>query len=204
LKDINLFKQYKKSKNVVNLNSGKYVLSVCLLCLIILFGAFYMYTDNRIRNISIEIDIMEKKLTTPENVEGLRIYNETKNQVNIMKTYISAVDAIENSIEKTSYINGGFLTLMNSTLPANTFLQNMNITENGVQIIGIAKNREEIAEYQHNLKSLGIFDEVFIANISSIEQQNLVTTGTESENEGNFNFALECRRKGATANAAAQ
>ena len=198
LKDLNLFKQYKKNTTGNSASFSKAIIPSCMIVLLALFFGLYYYNTVTMKNLNTDIKKMQTVLTTQATLAKLKVYNDTKSRVGIMKNYISVVDAVESSIEKTSYLNSNFLISINSTMPANTFIESLNLDANTIQIKGMSISREEIAEYQHNLKKLGIFNDVFIGNITT---QTSKATIQNPYPQKRFSFALQCEQKGVGMNA---
>lgn len=199
MKDINLFKQYKKNTAGNSASFSKGVIPTSLIVLFAIFFGLYYYNTITIKNLNTDIKKIQTVLTNPANLAKLNVYNETKSRVGIMKNYISVVDSVESSIEKTSYINSNFFISINSTMPANTFIEFLNLDANTIQIKGMSISREEIAEYQHNLKKLGIFNDVFIGNITT---QTPKASLQKPHPQKLFSFSLQCEQKGGGLNAA--
>ena len=199
MKDLNLFRQYKKNTVGNSASFSKVVIPTSLIIMFAIFFGLYYYNTITIKNLNTDIKEMQTVLTNQANSEKLKVYNETKSRVGIMKNYISVVNAVESSIEKTNYINSNFLISINSSMPANTFIEFLNLDANTIQIKGMSISREEIAEYQHNLKKLEIFNDVFIENIT---MQAPKATLKNPNPQKQFSFFLQCEQKGGGLNAA--
>ena len=193
MKDLNLFNNYKKRKDFSTVSYSRVVLPVCVLTLFVIFGGIFIFTNLIVHHLKADISSMQKILTSAESAKKLEIYTETKNQVEVMKNYVVVADSIESTMSKTGFLTSGFLVKLNSAIPISSYIESMKITGTDIEIVGVSKSRTEVAEYQYNLKKLGLFDDVFIGNISIMKNKN----NQKSNLVQSYEFALKCVMKGA-------
>ncbi|MFY9612841.1 MAG: PilN domain-containing protein, partial [Tissierellaceae bacterium] len=62
-------------------------------------------------------------------------------------------------------ITEDFLTRLTSRLPLDAFLTNLSLSPNEINIIGIAKDRWDVADFSKSLEDLEEADKVFISDI---------------------------------------
>lgn len=164
----------------------KFVLSLAGIVVIALlvFGA-YMFLDAVAEGIQSEIDANDRFLNSVDTREKIQVLNEKQQEAESLKHYYESMEGILAELNLLSTIGTKFLETLTATLPQDVFFESVSMTNNQLQIQGIASARPLIAEFLYNLESLGLFDEVHISNIGIV--------GDDEAQE--YNFILSCSVK---------
>lgn len=179
LRDLNFFTPYiekKKSKNTPQL--VLYTMAfILLLSMVGLYGRNWVVMNR----MNVQIKLMVSEMSEEKNLQKIKKYEETKQKLDTLKAYYQTISKLNNAMARDSVISSKLLMELNSALPQNTFLQSMNLDKSNLQLQGVSSSRPAIAEYQYNLKQLGLFDEVSVTNIN-----------VEQADTGNFIFSMKC------------
>ena len=181
--DINFFTPYIEARRP---SSKIYVNLILVMSLI--FGAaagFYVWSEFKVNSLNKEIKQKEVFLNSEENQAKLKRAKETKKKSEIIDKYSKAIDNVNTNIDKSDVVNTKILDSIRSTLPASVFFKSMSLTPENIQLQCVAASRVSVAEFEHNLKALGMFESV---KIPAITNDEATSTG--------FSFSVTCTMKG--------
>ncbi len=182
LRDNNFF------ANSIGARSSSRAKTILFFCGILVFCAIvfgvYLFLNSIAKGIENEIERQDAFLTSEETLAGIRAVEEKRLMIESLQRYYQAMESILMELEVLSTIGTDYIAMITTTLPEDLFFQSLSMTNNQLQIQGMAPNRQTIAEYLHNMDALGIFEDVHISNI-----------GRTSEEASEYTFVLSCRVK---------
>lgn len=173
MRDYNFFTLIKRSKKhrlkgKKAPNSYIFILIVVGLLAIIawpgIIQARLIYLDNQISKYNQEL-IQDPKYNLFKEVD-----QKQKELSNIQNT-VSKLKQVSNDISEKEVVNEKLLNLITTTLPSDTNLTKLTISEQSVNMSGVARSRAAIAELLYNLRNTGKFKLPFITSLS--ENNNL-------------------------------
>lgn len=124
---------------------------------------------------------VEGKRDMAEDPTTVEKYNEIKQLENEMVVFKEEVDRIvemDKSIAKTDIVSSDLMSEIKSKMPADLFLTNFSVTGREMQISGVSKDSNSIAEFSKGLKTVKDVESVFVSSI------------TNNKEESNYNFVL--------------
>lgn len=179
MRDLNFFEPYQgKNKSKVSMNvylyiaigiAGLIMLSTLITNVIklgIIDGSIAGYTEK------LEAPDIQKELKEAENINK---------QIDVLSQYDTALNDINNSVNKRSNVSDELLNNVSSTIPSEISFKELEVINNTLTIEGTATNRTSIAELQHNLKQLSNMQYVYVNEIDN-----------EQSVEGEYSFNIKC------------
>ncbi|SHJ82734.1 PilN domain-containing protein [Tepidibacter formicigenes] len=185
MKDFNFFSPYIDANKTSKRNNLIGILSFILFIMII--SSFSIWTNMKIKNLEKEKASYEEYLNSEEVTKKIKEINEKNRKIEVMKKYYDSVMDINVKMVEADKINTILMGQIASSLPQDVFFKSVTIDGVSVQIKGVSKRRTSIAELEHELKDLDIFDSVHVSNISKKEQYD--------EELNDFTFTLKCTMK---------
>ncbi|MFZ5966247.1 MAG: PilN domain-containing protein [Bacillota bacterium] len=180
--DLNFFSPYIKESKISK--SKEYMIAAIAVVAAIVVIGFSVNNMMKIKKIEAEIMQMEQFINDKETIEKLADVTEKKKKMEIMNFYYTAVEKINEQINSIDRIDSALFDSIESAMPQDAFLKMVSIAEQEIQLQGIAKNRSTVAELEHNLIELGIFESV---HVNMIQEE-----ATESANQS---FTMKCTLK---------
>jgi hypothetical protein len=189
MRELNFFNPYIVHKKSIKVGQLQVVLAIVFIFL--LCGS--LYTWNMISIIKYSKDIRDYNtfMTDPVNVAAVKNYTEAKQKVDIINQYTQGIAPVVADLEAKSVISSGLITKLNTAIPHEVYLDNMNIAVGSIMISGVGTSRNVIAQYEHNLINLGIFSDVFI---------NVIQVNKEGVSQ--YKFTVNCVMAGGATNEA--
>jgi type IV pilus assembly protein PilN len=164
MRDINFFKPYL-GQNKQKTNSKIYVYGIMVivgLFIIISFG----FNETQIYVLDKDINSYNEKLSAPEIQSQLKAAEDINKQIDVLKKYDAAVNDVANSVKARDNVSEDLLKDISSTLPSEVLFNSLEVVENTISIKGVSKNRQAVAELEHNLRELTIMSDVYVNSIA--------------------------------------
>lgn len=161
--DINFFSYYiKKNKNVLKEHNIFYCFLVICIIGIICYG---LLNNIKIRNLTNEVELLEKYFITLNEDDRLKEIIDIKENIRVLKENEESLNALENYVNNRDFINEQLLEEIKSSIPEKVFLDYISINIDSIRIEGKAKDKESISQFQHELNQNAHFTKVFIPEI---------------------------------------
>ncbi len=176
MSDLNFFEPYIE-KRELKFNRMILLYSLLVICLagVVGKGAY-----NQLQIVMLQGQV-EGKRDVAEDPTTVEKYNEIKQLENEMVVFKEEVDRIvemDKSIAKTDIVSSDLMSEIKSKMPADLFLTNFSVTGREMQISGVSKDSNSIAEFSKGLKTVKDVEYVFVSSI------------TNNKEESNYNFVL--------------
>lgn len=176
MSDLNFFEPYIE-KRELKFNRMILLYSLLVICLagVVGKGAY-----NQLQIVMLQGQV-EGKRDVAEDPTTVEKYNEIKQLENEMVVFKEEVDRIvemDKSIAKTDIVSSDLMSEIKSKMPADLFLTNFSVTGREMQISGVSKDSNSIAEFSKGLKTVKDVESVFVSSI------------TNNKEESNYNFVL--------------
>lgn len=182
MKDFNFFSPYIKVNRSSRVKKT-YILVIASIMIIVFSGSMF-WTSYSINSVKTDIAQMNKYLSSSQIANNLKSLSEKKRRISIMNQYYNTVLEVSYSVDAIDKIGTEMLTKISNTIPRNISFNMISVDTTNIQIQGISESRVAIAELQYNLKSLDLFSEVHVIDISK-----------ESDEVENYVFTLKCTLK---------
>ncbi len=178
--DLNFFEPYiDKREFKINKMIFLYLLLVVAIVGIATIG---VYNQMQINMLQIQVD---ERRAIAEDTQTLQKYNEIKeleNQMTVFKAEVDNIIKMDKSIAKTHIINDNLIAEIKSKMPEGLFLTDFSASGRIVQISGVAKESNFIAEFSKGLGLINDVESVFISSIDKYEDDyNFVLNTTFKE-----------------------
>lgn len=176
MSDLNFFEPYIE-KRELKFNRMILLYSLLVICLagVVGKGAY-----NQLQIVMLQGQV-EGKRDVAEDPTTVEKYNEIKQLENEMVVFKEEVDRIvemDKSIAKTDIVSSDLMSEIKSKMPVDLFLTNFSVTGREMQISGVSKDSNSIAEFSKGLKTVKDVESVFVSSI------------TNNKEESNYNFVL--------------
>lgn len=172
--DVNFFEPYIE-KREFKFNKMILLYGLLLLCLV---GVVAIGTYNQFQIVMLQSQVKDRR-EVAENRQTVNKYNEIKeleNEMSVFRKEVVNIIEMDKNIAKTDIISEDLISEIKSKMPADLFMTNFNAIGRDIQISGIAKNRNSIAEFSKGLGFIKDVESVFISSINNVED--------------NYNFVL--------------
>jgi|LGVE01.1.fsa_nt_gb hypothetical protein len=167
MRDFNFFSEYVYVNTGIKLKHFILPLIYVVLIAALVFSYYYMNSNKTDLQATYEENnqFIESKEYTNVLAEA-KVLSENVESLVALELELGAFKA---SIPYRYRVTEELLGMILGTIPRNVAFNNYNINSNGVIITAVSSDYSYIAEVEYNLRSLDIFDNVFIKIISSDE-----------------------------------
>lgn len=173
MRDFNFFSKYIKQKNSSRKKTK--AIAAAVVVLVLLIAGSYAATELAALSIRMDSAEMKNYLNSEEVAAKKKQLDLKKRQIELVKNYIAMVDDVSARLEDATVIKSSLIEELNKTLPASVYFKNITFSSENISMTGSGASRTAVAELQHNLAALGIFEEVHIGSIQSDETTQEVT-----------------------------
>ncbi len=183
MRDINFFSPYIETRKTSKTNMV-YIVSIVFGLVFVLSGISFTlsYIESKITR---DIENIEKFIYSNSTIEQIEEIDDYNKKIQILSAYYDAISKVDSDISKLDVVNTELFKSISSSIPADISFQVLSVSDKTVQIQAIAASKVSIAEFEYNLKKLGMLEDVHVINILS--------NNTESNNKYVFN--LKCKIK---------
>lgn len=165
MNDFNFFSPYLQKKR--NIRQRKlFIIAVSTLAIVALlsFTSLNIYQIIRYRN---EISTVESYMNSSKTIEMIGKYTDTTKKLAITEEYFVKASEAAKFVKGSNTVSTKLLEQLSSVMPQDAVMTNLAINNNIVEIKYNIKNMTSVAEIEHNLKLLGIFDMVHVNTIDN-------------------------------------
>lgn len=155
------------------------------LILVTPFALTYYYQRSLVERYTLELTHLESNLNSKALIEKVDKYNMAKREYEVLDQYYQIMGHINDQIMDISKVTTDVLEGIETTFPKDIYITQLTSDTKTVHMQGTAADRVVIAEFQHNLKSLNIFEQV---HVSIMNQQNPTVDYVS--------FSMTCQYKG--------
>ena len=161
--------------------SGKTLGTVLMLLVpVLVLSSLYIFNYAEIQRLQKNHTRLEAVINSQKFLQNKMLINDTVRKNEIMEEYHSRVQDVVVQKNLIDVVTNDLLAKISETLPKGVSFQVMSLDAMQLQLMATSDSRVAIAEFQHNLLELGIFNDVHISNIS----------GVPDEANENFSFSL--------------
>lgn len=158
LNELNFFEKNNKH-SIVNIN----YIAVIVIGIIFSFVLMFTYTTIRINYLKTQLydsTVIEENLSVYGEDKEV---NDDETSIALKRDTVSAIDNINEYIK----VDSQSLNKIKDSMPSNLFINDMDIQDGKIYIVGYAKSPNIIANFQMNLESNSYFSDVFVKDITN-------------------------------------
>lgn len=166
MSDMNFFSSYNRKavkKNVEKSTTIINVIAILILSVIIVCGTINIIT---IRRLGKELLALNTELETAKNNQKISAINASEMEVKDIKAELSRLHELDKYIDQLDTVNEYVLEDIRSNTPPELFLKSMVMTQEGIKIEGVSKDKESIAQFGYNLRQIEGLDKLFIPQVT--------------------------------------
>lgn len=178
--DLNFFEPYIDKREF---KFNKIVLLYALLILSIV-GIATLGAFNQVQINMLQKQANDRRLIAedPNTVSKYNEIKELENQMTVFKGEVDRIIRMDKNIAQTNIISEDLISEIQSKMPDGLFLTDFSASGKNVQISGVAKESNSIAEFSKGLGLIDDVESVFISNIDNHEESyNFVLSTTFKE-----------------------
>lgn len=176
MSDLNFFEPYIE-KREFKFNRMVLLYTLLALCLAGIAGKG-VYNQFQIFMLQGQVEGKRELAEDPKKVKKYNEIKELENEMVVFKEEVDKIIEMDKNIAETDIVNSVLISDIKSKMPADLFLTNFSVNGRDMQISGIAKDSNSIAEFSKGLKSVKDVESVFVSSINN------------NKEEGNYNFIL--------------
>ena len=143
----------------------KRIVSIGLLVLILagVASGFLFFRSSMIKG---DIEAMQEMLQQPEMQKKKQEMEKFKNQMVLGKDFLKEMSVLEKNLDTIFVINVELIDKITSNLPSEVIFKGMKLSTNDLNISGVSSNWSAIAEFQYNLKKMGVYNNIHVDTIN--------------------------------------
>lgn len=180
MKDFNFFQIESYDEKEKN-NKKNYTLAAAGV-LVLIMALTSGYKLIKTAKLNKQIETMESYINSKQNIKKLEEAEKQQEKLMVLEEYKQKVSPIADFIKKSGRINSYLINNIYISIPKDVYFKSINMDNNNIQIQAQGNRREDIAEFQYNLKETNLFTNIFVSNISQLES-------------GKYIFNLKCTLK---------
>ncbi|MCQ1529807.1 PilN domain-containing protein [Lutispora saccharofermentans] len=180
MKDLNFFSSYSKKNNKKSFDKSIILYSFVILILIGVLS-YGLYNFISIKKLNHDIEALKIEAEAKNQGAKIKVTLKKQQEINAYKESISKLSVLDKYVRDRDVVNEILLGDIGVNIPADLFLDSMVISQDNIRIEGKSKDKESIAQFQHNLKGIERFEQVFVPQMLDID--------------GNYSFYLDIKFK---------
>lgn len=167
MSDMNFFSSYTKKSEKKNTERSTVIINgivILILIGILSYGTFNLLT---IRNLSKDILALKTELEVSRKDPKISEIIAKEKDVSALKEDLSKLYALDKYVNDIDTVNEFVLEDIRVNTPPELFLASMTMSQEIIKIEGKSKDKESIAQFEHNLREIEGLDKVFIPRVTA-------------------------------------
>jgi Tfp pilus assembly protein PilN len=165
MKDFNFFSPYLQEKRNKRLKRNYTITIVSLVIIGLLsFAVLNTYQINQYKS---EISKVESYLNAEQTKKLQTKYEETKKSMSIVNKYYDKMLEVDKALNAQNTIHTSLLDKLSSVMPQDSNIVSMSINMKDLEIKYSIIDLIPLAELEHNLRALDIFDKVHVSIVDA-------------------------------------
>lgn len=176
MKDFNFFSPYLLKKRNKRLKK----LYIFLVSSLLVIGLLSFYTLNfyYINKYKSEISMVESYLNSEETKKLLNVYEDIKKETEIVNKYYNRMSEVDKVLHSRNMVNTSLLNKLSSVMPQDSYILSCTISNRDMELNYSVKDLVPVAELEHNLRELGIFEKVHVNLVNAEVSYNAIISCT--------------------------
>lgn len=145
---------------------------------IIIYGLFNFIS---IINLGREVVAISSELETNLRNPKIKEILDKEQKIKDIKVDMDKINALDKYIQERDVVNEHLLEDIKNNIPSLLFISSMTINQDSIKIEGKSKDKESIAQFEHNLINTERFDQVFIPQVT--------------DDDGHYSFYIDIKFK---------
>lgn len=163
MKDMNFFSTYNNKNKKIR--GPVFFFYGALVLVIIGFIAYGIFNFMTIMRLNKDLSALEVELKTIKGNPKLSVILNKGNDLKAMKDDLSKLRLIDKHMKDRDFISEFILEDVRLAIPPEIFLESMEMSKGSIEIEGRSKNKEAIAQFEHNLRKIEEFKKVFVTHV---------------------------------------
>jgi len=167
--------------------------------ILVLVGAIAWpaYNFVQLRILDSRIEGMQQDLISSPDYPKMEQVDALLSRLQEQRVLLSSLDQTAEQIEQIQGVDEQLLFSISVATPMDITLQSLDVNQGVISIQGTAASKPAVAEYEYNLRELGLFERIFVPVIS-----DQTTEGEEQDQEqpGAWQFNMDLQLEGGPAN----
>ena len=167
MNDMNFFSPYNSKRAKKDIE--KPVIFIKGLAVLVLIGiiAYGAFNHLSIRRLGKEINALNTELEAVRKDPRLEGIMAMEKEAALLKEDLSGLYALDKYIESRDTINEFLLEAIRVNTPAELFLDAMQMNQHSIKLEGKSKDKESIAQFEHNLREAEGLEKVFVSQVTN-------------------------------------
>jgi len=167
MNDMNFFSPYNSKRAKKDIE--KPVIFIKGLAVLVLIGiiAYGAFNHLSIRRLGKEINALNTELEAVRKDPRLEGIMAMEKEAALLKEDLSGLYALDKYIDSRDTINEFLLEAIRVNTPAELFLDAMLMSQQSIKIEGKSKDKESIAQFEHNLREAEGLEKVFVSQVTN-------------------------------------
>lgn len=180
MKDFNFFSSYNKKSDKKGMDKSIVLYGILTLIVmgIIIYGLFNFIS---IINLKREVAAISSELETNLKNPKIKEILDKEQKIKDIKVDMDKINALDKYIQERDVVNEHLLEDIKNNIPSLLFISSMTINQDSIKIEGKSKDKESIAQFEHNLINTERFDQVFIPQVT--------------DDDGHYSFYIDIKLK---------
>lgn len=180
MKDFNFFSSYSKKSDKKGMDKSIVLYGILTLIVmgIIIYGLFNFIS---IINLKREVAAISSELETNLKNPKIKEILDKEQKIKDIKVDMDKINALDKYIQERDVVNEHLLEDIKNNIPSLLFISSMTINQDSIKIEGKSKDKESIAQFEHNLINTERFDQVFIPQVT--------------DDDGHYSFYIDIKLK---------
>lgn len=189
MRDLNFFEDYIE-KDQFKIDK-KFIYFTVFAFVVLSFFTYSIYNYMIIRQETKIVSSLKAIAENPETLKNVEEIKEKEVKVKSFRDSVEKIRALDNIIDSKDIISESLLDSITLKMPEDLFLTSISINNNDIQLVGMARDKWSIAEFEKGLEALDNVEDIFISNISlqedyynfniNITMEDVNMDGEESE-----------------------
>lgn len=176
MNDLNFFEPYIEKRE---LKFNKMFLLYTLLVLAIVgVAALGVYNQVQISMLKSQVKDRHVIADEPAKVAKYKEIKDLENEMVVFKAEVDSIVRMDKSIAQSDIIRDDLISEIKSKMPEGLFLTNLNANGKNMNISGVAKTSNSVAEFSKGLRAITDVESVFISSIDNVEDYYIFALDT--------------------------
>ena len=152
MKDLNFFEPYIEKREF---NINKQLVYCSIIVVFAVFVVFYsIYNEMKIIRISRDVAKLKSIVEDERINKKVEEINKKEKEVIEFKETVEKIKLLDNIVKEDSVIDNYLLDNITSRMPEDVFFTSISLYTDNIQIVGISKDKQSIAELGRSLESI--------------------------------------------------
>ena len=180
MKDLNFFSSYSKKSDKKGLDKSIVLYGILILIIMGIF-VYGLFNFISIKKLSDDVAAIKSEVETNLGNPKIKEILEKEQEIKVIMEDMSKLKALDKHVQDRDIVNELLLEDIRNNIPSLLFISSMIINQDSIRIEGKSKDKESIAQFEHNLRNIERFEQAFIPQVI--------------DSDGHYSFYLDVKFK---------